>query len=134
MVEFLAQVPGVNLVRAVRNAPFLLVILPGEIPHLEGNALWLKRALNLQGHDIGKVISGNAYVLTRPVKDLQAVVDFIIGLGFSIPEARSMILRFPRVMAMRDNRLDYTVHSLHARGLDEEQVKKVLWKQPATCE
>lgn len=134
VVEYLEKIPGVVLARAVRNAPYLLLTDPSELPLLEANAAWLTRTLGLVGSQLGKLLNGNAYVIGRSCEGtVRPCIEALLALGFAPDQVRSMVLRFPRLMSLKGERMQYTLRTLRDLGLDEEQLRKVLWRFPAVC-
>lgn len=133
VVEFLESIPGINLTKMLKSSPYIL-LHASDISILTQNISLLTTMLKLQDNELGKLLNGNAYVISRPIElTVKPGVDYFKGLGFSLDEIRSMVLRFPRVLALRRDRLDYTVRGLRDIGLTDEQTKIVLWKFPGIC-
>ena len=58
-------------------------------------------------------------------------LEVIERLGFTREETRSIILRSPKLLSARPERLHVGIQTLHDTiGMDEEQVKKAIWRQP----
>jgi hypothetical protein len=143
-VEYLQNIPGINLTRAVRNAPFLLLQSLPTLPWVESNRSWLTDTLNLTGSDLGKIVSSNGYVLYRPVEDMDACLNFlykeIMGFSKSLSSTennlkiKSMILRTPRILALRVQKMESVVENMKTNlGLEDAQIKTLFWKSPAAC-
>lgn len=143
-IEYLEDIPGINLTRAVRNAPFLLIQSLPNLPRVESNRSWLTDTLNLTGLDLGKIVSSNGYVLYRPVEAMEACIHYlhkeIMGFPFSLSstenilKVKSMVLRTPRLLALRVQKLESVVEGLKKNvGLVDTQIKTVFYKFPGAC-
>ncbi|KAG7668335.1 hypothetical protein Ndes2437B_g07499 [Nannochloris sp. 'desiccata'] len=140
-LEYLEKIPGINLTRAVRNAPFLLIQSLPNLPRVESNRSWLTDTLNLTGSDLGKIVSSNGYVLYRPVEAMEACIQYlhkeIMGYPISLSstentlKVKSMVLRTPRMLALRVQKMESVVDDLKKNvGLVEAQIKTVFRKFP----
>jgi hypothetical protein len=143
-IEYLENIPGINLARAVRNAPFLLIQNLSTLPQIESNRSWLTDTLNLTGTDFGKIVSSNAYVLYRPTEGMEACIQFlhkeIMGFPISLSstenvlKVKSMVLRTPRMLALRVQKMESVVEDLKKNlGLVDAQIKAVFFKYPGAC-
>jgi hypothetical protein len=132
VLEFLKALPGVALARAVSNCPHLLTTPPSLRVRFPTNAAWLTRELALGPGDLGKLVNTNAYVLRRPLEaTTRPALDLLRGLGFSGEEVRSVVLRQPKILAYRRDRLEHGLGSLRHAGMAEAQVKAAVWKLPS---
>jgi len=143
-IEYLENIPGINLPRAIRNAPFLLIHPLPNVPRVESNRSWLTDTLNLRGFDLGKIVSSNGYVLSRPREAMEACIHYlhreIMGSPFSVSstenilKVKSMVLRTPRILALRVQKMEGTVENLRKNvGLVDAQIKTVFYKFPGAC-
>jgi hypothetical protein len=143
-VEYLENIPGINLTRAVRNAPFLLLQSLPTMPVVERNRSWLTDTLNLTGPDLGKIVSSNGYVLYRPTEAMEACIDFlyreIIGFPRSLAstennlKVKNMVLRSPRLLALRVEKMESAVENMKKNlGLVDAQVKSLFFKFSGAC-
>lgn len=134
MLDYLVSIPGVNLTRAIRNAPFLLCDYAADREKLDANKEWLESTLELEGDALGKIVSSNGYVLTRPVESMQMNLDVLGNLNFTPAQQGKIIMRAPRLLALRSLRMEDGLTYFREKGFSDERIKKVMWKFPSACE
>eukprot|EP00887_Chlorella_sp_A99_P007968 scaffold12.g7968.t1 len=130
VVEFLASVPGCDLSRALRFSPFVLTHAP--VATLRRNAAALSARMGLEGGQLGELISKACSVLLLDMEGHAfPMLDLLASLGISPRHVRGMLLRYPRFMLLRRERVLESLRWLPMLHLTEEDVPLIWYKFPA---
>ena len=133
-LEYLQAIPGINLARVIRNAPYLFLEYDIDMAQIKDNKTWLETTLELRGEDLGHVISLNGYVLIRSIEKMEENLELLDELGFTRSQQGKMVQRNPRLLALRSSRMKQALNHYKERGFSDDQIKKIFWKFPAACE
>lgn len=149
LIDILNEIPGINLARVFTNAPSLIDASLDSISRIPGNIQWLTDTLHLDTHlkssggsrstrntQLAKIVNGNAHVLVQNINTtIQPCVKLLRdSIGFTVPEMKSIVLRFPRVLVYRVAKLEGIMSVLRQAGLNDAQIKIAIWKAPSLCE
>lgn len=131
VVEYLETIPGVNLLRALSNSPWILSNDFG-VDRMTSNAAWLVQELNLEPADLGRIINGNAYVLKQELaRNTQPAIQFLRqGIGLSTSEVRSIVRRAPRMLSYSSKKLESGKETLERIGMSVDQIRNAINKAP----
>lgn len=131
ILEFLGGIEGVQLGRLVRNSPFVLSSSRPVIDTFDTNRQRVLAMLDIDEKQLGKILSSNAYVLSRPVDTgVKPTVDFLQGMGFSSEQVRSIVLRFPRILVLSIHKVETLKMNIRQLGIEEEDFATIVWKFP----
>lgn len=125
------SIQGVNTGRLVRNSPFILASSASFLEEFEENKQLLMSIFQLSERDLGKILSSNAYVLSRSLGfTVQPCAKYLENMHFSQDQIKSIILRFPRILALNTSKMDGIKENLHGLGIGNEDFAKIVWKFP----
>lgn len=131
IIDLFQSIEGVNTRRLVRNSPFVLASSPDFLEGFEANKKIIMEMFQLNERDLGKILSSNAYVLSRSVGvTVQPCANYLKSMGFSRDQSRSIVLRFPRILALSTSKMDGIKGSLLGMGIDNDDFAKIVWKFP----
>ncbi|KDD73384.1 hypothetical protein H632_c2234p0, partial [Helicosporidium sp. ATCC 50920] len=129
MLAFLGEIPGVDVAAMFGSCPGLAASF--ERRAWSARVAFLERELGLHGPALGSVLRRNAQLLrSDPAKTAQPVLEYLAELGFSREGRRRMVLRFPRMLQYRAERLRQAVEELEAYGFEREEVRSMLLRFP----
>lgn len=131
MLEYFKSIEGSNTTRVLRNSPYILAYKKEYIPEFDRNKSEVVRELRLTEKEAGKIISSNAYILSRPPShSIRPCVDYLTEKGFTIDEIRAVILKFPRILLLSKEKLASLEARLADIGIEGAKYKAVLLKFP----
>ncbi|KAI8104898.1 hypothetical protein M9435_000075 [Picochlorum sp. BPE23] len=131
ILEILGGIEGVQLGRLVRNSPFVLGSSRPVIDTFDENRERVLAMLGIEEKHLGKILSSNAYVLSRPAdSSVKPTVDLLQSMGFSLEQVRSIVLRFPRILVLSIHKIETLKANIRQLGIEEEEFAKILWKFP----
>lgn len=135
MVESLSNIPGIDLRRVAQNSPFVFIQSPVARYRMQDNLEWLKSSFSLQQDEVGKVLNGNAYILTQPrERNSEPAVSFLKSLNLDEDQLRTVVLRYPRLLSLRVQKLKRTLEKLNELGFDKALAEGIISRFPAVCE
>jgi hypothetical protein len=132
-IRFLESIPGIDVTRAVRNLPFVLSHPAMGTPlATAARADHLERELDLRPGELGKLLSANVHcVMVDAAATVDPCIEFLRGLEFDPGQVRSIVLRYPRVLSVRVERLQAGVQTLRNVGMNEMQIKSAVYGLPS---
>jgi hypothetical protein len=133
ILEYFEGINGIEAGRLVRNSPFVLGLSRSLLRDFDENRRHVEGLLGLSDANMGKILSANAYIITRPVgATVRPCVEYLnTTLGFSIDEVRSIVLRFPRILLLSRGKFeDIQVAIKSMMHLDDSDFAKMVWKFP----
>lgn len=131
ILEHFHRIEGLHTGRLLRNSPFILAAPPSFLNDFEENKRTFMEMFQLHEKDLGKILSSNAYVLSRSVgTTVQPCAEYLKNMGFSSEQVRSIVIRFPRILALSTLKMDGIRESLRGMGIHDEDFAKVVWKFP----
>ena len=127
VIEHLKAIPGVSLRRVIAASPFLLTTAPEQRLRMPSVAEQLAAELGLSGDQLGRLVNSNAYVLRRTLDTtVLPALGVLRALGLAPEQVRRAVLRHPRVLSYRADRLEYGVATLRLVGLNDSQLRSVV--------
>lgn len=131
VMEHFQSIEGVNTGRLIRNSPFILASSTSFLDQFEVNKNHLMDLFNLDEKELGKILSSNAYVLSRSARyTVQPCAEYLRRMNFSGDQIRSIIIRFPRILALSTSKMDNIREYLRGIGIDNQDFAKIVWKFP----
>lgn len=140
VLEYFEGIRGVRTQRLVRNSPFVLGLPRSVLGTFDENKKNVEDMLDLRDAELGKIVSSNAYILTRHSgATARPCVEYLMGdLGLSKEEVRSIVLRFPRILLLSSSKIeDVRVVLGEMMGIDsdgdgdkEGEFARMLYKFP----
>lgn len=137
ILEYFEGLPGAQTGRLVTNSPFVLGLSRSVLDTFDENKKYVEDMLGLSDEDVGRIVSSNAYVLTRHASArARPCVDHLMKvLGFSKEEARSIVLRFPRILLLNKAKVEDVHVALQGlMGIASEpssDFARMVWKFPS---
>lgn len=132
ILEYFEGISGVRTERLVRNSPFVLGLPRSVLGTFDENKRYVEEMLELRDAELGKIISSNAYILTRHAgATARPCVEYLMGtLGLTKDEVRSIVLRFPRILLLSSAKMeDVRVVLREMVGVGEE-FGRMMYKFP----
>ena len=131
VVEYFDNIEGVNLGRVVRNSPYILAADKHAFEKFNENRMFLTKRLDLEEKDLGRILSSNAYILSRSLDaTVKPCIEYLESNGFSKEQVRSFVLRFPRCLLLSQDKLRMSESSITGLGLTGEEYSRILRKFP----
>ena len=131
ILDYFEGLESVDLRRVLRNSPFILGASRLLLDSFEANRRRVMSSLELQDKQMGKIISSNAYVVSRPFTSaVGPSLEYLESLGYTTSEIRSIVLRFPRILMLSRGKIEGVKESLCVFGIGEEDFVKILRKFP----
>ena len=132
IVDYFNGIEGVNMTRVMRNSPYIISLRKEDLDIFRENRSRVIESLGLSDKEMGKILSANAYVLSRPFDvAVKPCLEYLQEKGFDHREIRSMVVRFPRMLLLSNDRLKLAENSLGEMGIGGDKFKRMLWKFPA---
>lgn len=131
IMGYFQSIEGVNPGRLFRNSPFILASSASFLDEFEANKKALMDMFKLDEKDLGKILSSNAYVLSRSAGyTVQPCAEYLRRMNFSGDQIRSIVIRFPRILALNTSKMDNIRECLRGMGINDEEFAKIVWKFP----
>ena len=137
ILEYFEGLRGVETGRLVTNSPFVLGLSGSMLETFEENKKCVEGMLGLSETDVGRIVSSNAYVLTRHASaTVRPCVEHLMNsLGFSKEDVRSIVMRFPRILLLNSSKID-DVHlalqdMMGVASDPRSDYAKMVWKFPS---
>ena len=137
ILEYFEGLRGVQTARLVTNSPFVLGLSRSVLDTFDENRRYVEDMLGLSDDDVGRIVSSNAYVLTRHASaTARPCVDHLMKvLGFSKEEVRSIVLRFSRILLLNSSKIgDAHMALQNLMGVASEpssDFARMVWKFPS---
>lgn len=131
IVEYFERVEGINFGRVVRNSPYILAAEKDVFENFDENRMFLTKHLELEEKDLGRILSSNAYILSRSLDaTVKPCIEYLESNGFSKEHLRSFVIRFPRCLLLSQDKLRMSESTITGLGLTGEEYSRILRKFP----